>query len=45
MVAGSMNLPFVLTIAYLPLMAIALTIMMLRVKETKDVDLDNVQID
>ena len=45
MIAGSMNLPFVLTIAYLPLMAIALTIMMLRVKETKDVDLDNVQID
>lgn len=43
MVAGSMNLPFVLTVAYLPLMAIALSIMMIGVKETKDVDLDNVQ--
>ena len=45
MIAGSMNLPFVLTIAYLPLMAIALTIMMIKVRETKDVDLDNVQVD
>lgn len=42
MVAGSMNLPFVLTVAYLPLMAIALTIMMLKVRETKDVDLDKI---
>ena len=41
MVAGSMNLPFVLTVSYLPLMAIALLIMMLGVKETKDVDLDH----
>ncbi len=45
MVAGSLRLPFVLTVAYLPLMAISLAIMMLRVKETKDVDLDNVQVD
>ena len=45
MVAGSMNLPLVLTAAYLPLMAIALIIMMLKVRETKDVDLDNVQVD
>lgn len=45
MIAGSLNLPVVLTVAYLPLMAIALVIMMLKVKETKDVDLDNVQID
>ncbi|MBQ1506040.1 MAG: MFS transporter [Erysipelotrichales bacterium] len=43
--AGSMNLPFVLTVTYLPLMAIALTILMTRVRETKDVDLDNIQID
>ena len=45
MVAGSLNLPFVLTVAYLPLMAVSLAIMMLKVKETKDVDLDNVQVD
>ncbi len=45
MVAGSLNLPVVLTVAYLPLMAISLVIMMLKVKETKDVDLDNVQVD
>ena len=45
MIAGSMNLPLVLTAAYLPLMAIALVIMMLRVKETKDVDLENVEVD
>ncbi len=45
MLAGSTNLPVVLTIAYLPLMAIALVIMMLRVKETKGVDLDNIQVD
>ena len=43
--AGSTNLPVVLTIAYLPLMVISLVIMMLFVKETKDVDLDNVQVD
>ena len=45
MVAGSLNLPIVLTVAYLPLMAIALFIMMLLVKETKDVDLEDVQVD
>ena len=45
MIAGSLNLPFVLTVAYLPLMAVSLAIMMLTVKETKDVDLDNVQVD
>ncbi len=45
MLAGSTNLPVVLTIAYLPLMAIALIIMMLKVKETKGVDLENVQVD
>ena len=45
MVAGSMNLPFVLTVTYLPLMAISLIIMMWKVKETKDVDLENVQVD
>ena len=45
MIAGSMNLPLVLTVSYLPLMAISLAIMMLKVKETKDVDLDNVQVD
>ena len=45
MAAGSTNLPVVLTIAYLPLMVIALVIMMIGVKETKGVDLDNVQID
>ncbi len=39
-----MNLPFVLTVSYLPLMAIALLIMMLKVRETKDVDLDNVVV-
>ena len=44
LIAGSMNLPFVLTVSYLPLMAIALLIMMLKVRETKDVDLDNVVI-
>ena len=41
--AGSLNLPRALTIAYLPLMALALLIMMIGVKETRDVDLDNVQ--
>ena len=45
MVAGSMNLPFVLTVSYLPLMAISLIIMMWKVRETKDVDLDNVQVE
>lgn len=45
MIAGSLNLPFVLTVAYLPLMVIALALMMIMVKETKDVDLDNVQVD
>ena len=45
MVAGSLNLPFVLTVAYLPLLTLSLIIMMLTVKETKDVDLDNVQVD
>ena len=45
MTFGSMKLPLVLTVAYLPLMALALLIMMLKVKETKDVDLDNVQVD
>ncbi|MBQ1483521.1 MAG: MFS transporter [Erysipelotrichaceae bacterium] len=45
MIAGSTNLPVVLTVAYLPLMAIALIVMMLRVKETKGVDLENVQVD
>ena len=45
MIAGSLNLPFVLTVAYLPLMAVSLAIMMASVKETKDVDLDNVQVD
>ena len=44
LIAGSMNLPFVLTISYLPLMAISLLIMMWKVKETKDVDLDNIVI-
>ena len=43
-VAGD-RLPVVLTIAYLPLMAISLIIMMLKVKETKGVDLENVQVD
>ena len=43
LIAGSMNLPFVLTVSYLPLMAVSLLIMMLKVKETKDVDLDNVE--
>ena len=45
MLAGSTNLPVVLTVAYLPLMAISLIIMMLRVKETKGVDLENVRVD
>ena len=45
MVAGSLNLPVVLTVAYLPLLTLSLIIMMLKVKETKDVDLDNVQVD
>ncbi len=45
MIAGSLNLPFVLTVSYLPLMAISLIIMMWKVKETKDVDLDNIQAD
>ncbi|MDO4198782.1 MAG: MFS transporter [Erysipelotrichaceae bacterium] len=44
MIAGATNLPKVLTLAYLPLMTIALVIMMLKVKETKDVDLDNVEL-
>ena len=44
LMAGSMNLPFVLTVSYLPLMAISLLIMMWKVKETRDVDLDNVEI-
>ena len=44
MVAGSTNLPVVLTVAYLPLMAIALLIMMLKVKETKGVDLDAIEV-
>ncbi|MBQ6505108.1 MAG: MFS transporter [Flexilinea sp.] len=44
LIAGSMNLPFVLTVSYLPLMAISLLIMMWKVKETKDVDLDNVVV-
>ena len=44
MVAGSMNLPVVLTLTYLPIVAIALLIMMLKVKETRDVDLDNVEV-
>ena len=43
-VAGD-KLPTVLTIAYLPLMAISLIIMMLKVKETKGVDLDNIKVD
>ncbi len=43
-VAGD-HLPVVLTVAYLPLMAISLLIMMLKVKETKGVDLENVQVD
>ena len=45
MVAGSLNLPIVLTAAYLPLMALSLMIMMLLVKETKDVDLHDVKVD
>ncbi|MBQ6520370.1 MAG: MFS transporter [Anaerolineaceae bacterium] len=44
LIAGSMNLPFVLTVSYLPLMAISLIIMMWKVKETRDVDLNNVVI-
>ncbi len=40
---GATNLPVVLTIVYLPIMAISLTILMLKVKETKDVDLDNIE--
>ena len=45
MIAGSTNLPVVLTVAYLPLLTLSLVIMMLRVKETKGVDLDNVQVE
>ena len=45
MIAGSMNLPVVLTLTYLPVVAIALIIMMLKEKETRDVDLDNIQVD
>ncbi|MBO4358289.1 MAG: MFS transporter [Erysipelotrichaceae bacterium] len=45
MVAGSLNLPVVLTVAYLPLLTLSLIIMMLKVKETRDVDLDNVRVD
>lgn len=44
MIAGSLNLPAVLTVAYLPLMAIALIIMMISIEETKDVDLENVRV-
>ena len=44
MVAGSMNLPVVLNVTYLPIVAIALLIMMLKVRETKDVDLDNIEM-
>ncbi len=44
-VAGSMNLPVVLTATYLPIVAVALVIMMLKVKETKDVDLDKITIE
>ncbi len=44
MLAGSLNLPFVLTVTYLPLLMLALLIMMLKVRETKDVDLDNVNL-
>ena len=43
--AGSMNLPSVLTLTYLPLMAIALVILQLKVRETKDVDLENVSVE
>lgn len=42
MIAGANSLPKVLTIAYLPLMTLALVIMMISIKETKDVDLDNI---
>ena len=45
MIAGSLNLPLVLTASYLPLMAIALLIMMLKVKETKDIDLDKIEME
>ena len=45
MVAGALNLPVVLTVVYLPLMFIALLVLMLKVKETKDVDLDHVVIE
>ena len=45
MVAGSLNLPFVLTVAYLPLLALSLLIMMIKVKETKNVDLENVVVE
>jgi len=44
MVSGAMNLPYVLPLTYLPLMFIALLVLMLRVRETRDVDLDNVEI-
>ncbi len=40
---GSINLALVLTISYLPLMCVALTIMMLKVNETKDVDLTSIE--
>ncbi len=42
---GSMNLGIALTASYLPLMIIALVIMMLKVKETKDVDLNAIEED
>ena len=44
LIAGSMNLPFVLTVSYLPLMAISLLIMMAKIRETKDTDLDNITV-
>ena len=43
-VAGD-HLRVILPLAYLPLMAISLLIMMLKVRETKGVDLENVQVD
>ncbi|MBQ1478339.1 MAG: MFS transporter [Erysipelotrichaceae bacterium] len=43
--AGSMNLPKVLTATYLPLLILSVAILLWKVRETKDVDLDNVQED
>lgn len=40
---GSINLALVLTLSYLPLMCVALTILMLKVNETKDVDLSAIE--